>query len=223
MSVRVMSRVWEHSRATGGELLVALALADFANDSGESYPSVPILAKKARLTERQVQRVLIALESLGEVRRIRSNGGRNRRNRYFVTLPENPDKITMKQLQGKNNTVICDTETVTFATKNGDTSVTRKEPSKNRQRTINKRAAKTSFPENFEISLSLKEWAAGKKLPSPETEFDKFRNYHVAKGSTFADWTAALRNWLLRANEFAIRNGTSTRVVGPMGKYAHLG
>ena len=33
MSIRVMTTVWENSKATGGELLVMLALADFANDA----------------------------------------------------------------------------------------------------------------------------------------------------------------------------------------------
>jgi hypothetical protein len=88
MSVRVMAAVWQHSRATGGELLVALALADFANDAAECWPSIPVLTQKARLTERRVQRVLDKLERLGEVRVDRSNGGRNLRNHYFITPPD---------------------------------------------------------------------------------------------------------------------------------------
>jgi len=83
-----------------------LALADFANDQGECWPSVPVLAEKARLTERQTRRVLDKLVEAGEIRRIRSTGGRNKRNRYFITLPESPDNITLKALQGKNNTVM---------------------------------------------------------------------------------------------------------------------
>ena len=35
MSVKIMTRVWAHSQQKGGELLVMLALADFANDAGE--------------------------------------------------------------------------------------------------------------------------------------------------------------------------------------------
>jgi hypothetical protein len=110
MSVRVMARVWAHSQRKDGELLVMLALADFSNDAGESWPSIPILAQKARLTERQTRRVLTKLEEAGEVRRIVSNGGRNRRNHYFITVSENPDNITGKELQGKNNPVIGDTK-----------------------------------------------------------------------------------------------------------------
>jgi hypothetical protein len=108
-----MARVWAHSSRKDGELLVLLALADFSNDQGESWPSIPNLAQKARLTERQLRRVLAKLEDAGEIRRIRSNGGRNKRTRYFIHLLENPDNITLKELQGKNNTVTSDRKTLT--------------------------------------------------------------------------------------------------------------
>ena len=68
MSVKVMARVWAHSQRKDGELLVLLALADFANDSGKCWPSIPVLAAKARLTERQTRRVLSKLEQAGEIR-----------------------------------------------------------------------------------------------------------------------------------------------------------
>jgi hypothetical protein len=35
-----MAHVWAHSQRKDGELLVMLALADFANDAGESWPSL---------------------------------------------------------------------------------------------------------------------------------------------------------------------------------------
>ena len=101
MSVKIMARVWAHSQQKGGELLVMLALADFANDTGECWPSIPVLAQKARLSDRQTMRVLNTLQSSGELRRSRSNGGRNRRSHYFITVTENPDKITVKSTAPK--------------------------------------------------------------------------------------------------------------------------
>jgi len=53
-----MSAVWEQAPVDGGSLLVLLAMADFANDNGICWPSVASLARKARLSERQVQRTL---------------------------------------------------------------------------------------------------------------------------------------------------------------------
>ncbi|MBI4524803.1 MAG: helix-turn-helix domain-containing protein [Deltaproteobacteria bacterium] len=113
MSIKVMSRVWAQSTRKDGELLVMLALADFANDGGESWPKIPTLAQKARLTERQTRRVLNTLEAAGEIRRVRSNGGRHRPNHYFISLAENPDKITLKTLQGKNYPEMDGTKTLT--------------------------------------------------------------------------------------------------------------
>lgn len=127
MSIKVMSRVWAHSQQKGGELLVMLALADFANDAGECWPSIPVLAQKARLSVRQTQRVLSALEVAGELRRSRSNGGRNRPSRYSITVTENHDKITVTKLQCKNVT----------GDIYGMQTVTPMSPALNRHRTVN--------------------------------------------------------------------------------------
>ncbi len=40
MSIRVMTAVWEESRAGGVALLCLLALADHADDEGWCYPAV---------------------------------------------------------------------------------------------------------------------------------------------------------------------------------------
>jgi len=152
MSVKVMARVWAHSQTAGGELLVLLALADFANDAGECWPSIPVLARKARLTERQTRRVLTKLEEAGEIRKSQSTGGRNRRNHYFITLTENPDVITGKELQGKNNSVIGDTKTLTPMS-----------GALNRHRTVNKR--ETESDKLIPDSLSHKR---SRKLTCPD-------------------------------------------------------
>lgn len=64
MSIRLMTLIWDSGAYSGGTLLVALALADFANDDGSRiFPHVETLAKKARLSVRATQN---ALESLRE-------------------------------------------------------------------------------------------------------------------------------------------------------------
>jgi hypothetical protein len=55
LSIKIMSWVWDHSPYEGKALLLHLALADFANDAGECWPSQPTLAAKARCTERHVR------------------------------------------------------------------------------------------------------------------------------------------------------------------------
>lgn len=67
MSIRVMSEVWDHANLEGAQLLVLLALADFANDDGYCWPSYETLAKKARVSRRYAIQVVKRLQALGYV------------------------------------------------------------------------------------------------------------------------------------------------------------
>lgn len=85
MSISVMDRVWRLSKARKGELLMMLAIADFANDGGEAWPSVPTLAKKSRLSERQAQYALRRLVQSAELRIFKNKGPRGC-HVYHVTI-----------------------------------------------------------------------------------------------------------------------------------------
>jgi hypothetical protein len=65
VSVHVLSWVFQNSEAEAGERLVLLVLANFADESGLSWPGVARIAREARLSERQVQRCLRKLERDG--------------------------------------------------------------------------------------------------------------------------------------------------------------
>lgn len=69
MSVRVMNRVWECSRAKGSGLLVLLAIADYANDryAEKAWPGLDAIAQKARCTTRRAQQLLKELAEMGEL------------------------------------------------------------------------------------------------------------------------------------------------------------
>lgn len=87
MSVKVMSRVWDHSTQDGSSLLVLLALADHADEDGVCWPGIERVAAKARVSERQAQRVIKALEEKGEVLtqfQRGHRGGRGYTNRYLI-------------------------------------------------------------------------------------------------------------------------------------------
>lgn len=63
MSVSVMSEVFKRYPHGEGEMLLALALADHADDNGEHiWPGVRLLAEKTRQSERSVQRQLRKME-----------------------------------------------------------------------------------------------------------------------------------------------------------------
>jgi DNA-binding MarR family transcriptional regulator len=163
-----MARLWASSPRKDGELLVMLALADFANDQGECWPSLKNLAQKARLSKEQLCKVLKKLERAGEIRRERSTGGFNRRTRYFInlTLPENSEIKTVLKEQCQKNTELHDTKTVSYTTH-----------AINRHRTVNKKES----PESDKLipnSLSTK---AKRKLTRPDP----------ARVRAFETWYAA--------------------------------
>lgn len=62
-----MSHVWRSSRHKGSDLLLLLAIADFANDDGVAYPSIKTLAAKTRLQIRNVQYRLRVLQKSQEL------------------------------------------------------------------------------------------------------------------------------------------------------------
>jgi hypothetical protein len=91
MSIKVMASVWEHSQASGTDLLVLLALADNANDSGECWPSIGYIARKCRVDKSTIRRRITSLEELGEVIVIRGGGkastpGGTRSNKYRIVV-----------------------------------------------------------------------------------------------------------------------------------------
>lgn len=77
MSVKAVARVWERSAAKGSELLVLLAIADYAQDDGRNaWPSQLQLATKSRMTERGVRLVLRRLVAMRELAIERNTEGR---------------------------------------------------------------------------------------------------------------------------------------------------
>lgn len=107
-----------------------LALADFSNDQGESYPSLKKIAQKARLSVRGVCKILDRRQAAGEVRRDRSRGGKNKRTRYFMKLP-NSEQHSENDIQRTAYSEPDDTQTV-----NGGSHAI------NRHRTVNKDVSK---------------------------------------------------------------------------------
>lgn len=87
MSIEVMSHVTQRYPGGGGELLVALALADNAAPDGQRiYPSIDDLAKRARLDRRTVQRHIRKMVTSGWLILVSANSGRRGdTNRYRIS------------------------------------------------------------------------------------------------------------------------------------------
>lgn len=126
MSVRISTYVWAQSEHKGTDLLLLLALADIANDSGDAWPAVRTLATKIRMSERNTQRTLSRLVKTGALT-IQANAGPRGCHLYTVQInPSLPlfaekgdtrvrgDNLTPPDNQG--------TQGVTSSAKGGDTT-----------------------------------------------------------------------------------------------------
>jgi hypothetical protein len=88
MSWTLQKRVWESSSHTGSALLTLLAIADFAREEegGECFASVETIARKARLSPRETQKIINGrLVPSGELLVVRREGMTSL---MSVTLPE---------------------------------------------------------------------------------------------------------------------------------------
>ncbi len=98
MSMEIMTRVWECSKQKGTPLLLMLAIADNANHDGVAFPGVAYLARKTRMSERQVQRVLQDLDKSGELAVVWSAGRKNT-NVYYVLVGTSTVQLTKLLLE----------------------------------------------------------------------------------------------------------------------------
>jgi hypothetical protein len=85
MSIGIMSYVWDNFKGTHGELLILLALADYSNDGGVSWPYTKTLAKKAQCSQSTLFSALSKFEKDGWIRRINREGESNI---YQVITPD---------------------------------------------------------------------------------------------------------------------------------------
>jgi hypothetical protein len=69
MSLRAIQWVWDHSVSRGSRRLVLLAMADWADNANQCYPSIRTLALKSTVSEMTAHRAIKELVGLGEIRR----------------------------------------------------------------------------------------------------------------------------------------------------------
>ena len=72
MSIKLMNRVWKHSRAKGTARLVLLAIADHCNTAGVAWPSLTRLASYVNVDRRNVITAVNRLIEMGELERIKT-------------------------------------------------------------------------------------------------------------------------------------------------------
>lgn len=145
MSIEQMNRVWKLADVSQGTLLVLLALADWANDAGVCWPSVPKIALKARLSERQVRRIIEELQER-KILTIQENRGRKKGGEYATSVYK--INLTFCPILVDLKPATEDCEDLTFGASKPDIrdSAIRKEPSVNttvKEPSIQNRTLKT--------------------------------------------------------------------------------
>lgn len=81
-----MSAIWEDAQVNSrAELLLLLALGDYANDKGECWPSIETLAKKARCKQRAIQNLVASLIISGKLE-VEYNAGPRGTNVYRLIM-----------------------------------------------------------------------------------------------------------------------------------------
>jgi hypothetical protein len=84
MSIQIMSAVLKHSKYRNEKLLVLIALADWANEQGVCWPSMPAIAEKARITQRGAIRIMQHFVAAGVIEVLDPGGGRGHSKRYRI-------------------------------------------------------------------------------------------------------------------------------------------
>jgi uncharacterized phage protein (TIGR02220 family) len=143
MSSRAISQVLKYSRASRADKFILTVITHHFNEVvGQAWPSISMLAEETGYDPRRVKRSLANLRRLGEIRSDENNGGRNRSNRYYITLPVDASnggiEDTLKDsLNGGTHDTLLHPNGGTGDTANGDTGATRREhliESKERER-----------------------------------------------------------------------------------------
>lgn len=79
MSIQAIDWVLTHERTTTGtDRVVLIALANYADEAGECWPSIARLACDANVSERNVRYVLGRLEAAGLIERVRQGASDSR-------------------------------------------------------------------------------------------------------------------------------------------------
>ena len=86
MSVQALSWVLDKSKSRLAARLVLLSIANHANQEGEqAWPSIETIAREAHISERQAQRAILDLASIGELM-ICLQGGPNKTHLFRMRM-----------------------------------------------------------------------------------------------------------------------------------------
>lgn len=195
MSIQAISWALKQSAVKRGEKMVLVALANYADENGECFPSHKRLAEDTGYTRQGVGKVIRHLEDIGLLEinsRDRENGSRTS-NVYVLSMGATT-------VAGKATTV------ARGATggNNIEPSFNHNPPVPSEQPPPKVQSKATRLPDDWQPSADDVAFAEQEGLSSDEIsrECGKFRDYWHGVGGqrgTKRDWPATWRNWIRRA------------------------
>lgn len=104
LSIKIIEAVWDVRVGSPTDKLVLLALADYANDRGRCWPSVPALMQRTELSDRAVRTAIKRLSAAGHVEVIH----RQRHSSIFTLhqVPPTLHQVPLSPAPGAARTVI---------------------------------------------------------------------------------------------------------------------
>ena len=220
MSVKMMTMVFDRYPNGGGEMLLALSLADHASDDGSRvYPSVKSLALKTRQAERSVQYQLRRMEeAMWLLLENSGNGGRNQHRMYCI----NPEWIKGADFASLKKGATDDIKGAIHNTKGATDDAkgckafapayNHQEPSV--EPSENHKIRATRLPSNWVPSDADAAFLQTKRPDLSLSDVaDNFRDYWIAKpkDAEKLDWSATWRSWVRRQTQQAGRAGASAK------------
>jgi hypothetical protein len=185
--------------ATGLKLYVILGrFADY--DTGIAFPSRETLAARMNCSEKTVDRAVAELER-AECVEVWSPG-RYLSNRYRV-LQVDPRGTIDETFLSTDETDLSDDETNLSSRSDTDvhlTRTTKREPKNNNHLTRQSKITADDYKPTDEFLQKLATEYPGVRL---EVELEKFRDHHMANGSSFKIWDRAFRKWIRQASDWS--------------------
>lgn len=159
------------------EKVVLLSIADYADDRGYAFPGMETIARKASMHERTVIRLVAKLEERGLLSRER---------RHLQNGNRTSDGYQLQTNQVTDHHLTNQVDKVTTVSSTGNRQI---EPP------VNNNTRASQWPQDLTWNQGHKDKALGKGV-NVEVEFEKFRDYHLARASKFVDWSRAFHTWL---------------------------
>ena len=188
MSIEAVSLVLNKSKAQGRAKLVLIGIANHLGDHG-AWPSIATLARYANASERSIKRDIQELIALGELQVDKQAAPINQQyktNLYWITIePGVTDWVSRGDNSGKSGVTPIGTQTI--------------------NRNLKEPILKFSkITDDFFITDEMKIWLKDKGFSLDiQEQTELFIGHYQATGKAMKDWTAAWRNWMIKAAKWS--------------------